>query len=66
MVLAECKGGEYALPAVHDTTKDSSVYFVFANASEAQDAYAYFLYHKQLVRPLEGGGAFIRRAPEPP
>lgn len=53
-------------PAVHDTTKDSSVYFVFANSSEAQDAYAYFLYYKQLVRPLKGGGAFIRRAPGPP
>ena len=37
-------------PAVHDTTEDGSVHFVFANSNEAQDAYAFFLYHKQRGR----------------
>jgi len=37
-------------PAVHLTTTESSVYFVFHNSAEAQDALAYFLYHKQLGR----------------
>jgi hypothetical protein len=37
-------------PAVNSTTTESSVYFVFLNSTEAQDAYAYFLYHKQLGR----------------
>ena len=36
--------------AVHLTTTESSVYFVFRNSAEAQDAFAYFLYHKQLGR----------------
>jgi len=36
------------LPAVHMTTTTNSVYFVFADPSEARDAYAYFLYHQQL------------------
>jgi hypothetical protein len=39
-----------AFPAVHLTTTESSVYFVFHNSAEAQDALAYFLYHKQLGR----------------
>ena len=46
----ERKTARGTFPAVHETTKDSSVYFVFANSGEAQDAYAYFLYHKQLGR----------------
>ena len=37
-------------PAVNYTTAEDSVYFAFANSSDAQDAYAYFLYHKQLGR----------------
>ena len=37
-------------PAVHLTTTESSAYFVFHNSAEAQDALAYFLYHKQLGR----------------
>ena len=37
-------------PAVHLTTTESSAYFVFHNSAEAQDALAYFLYHKQLER----------------
>ena len=37
-------------PAVHDATTESSAYFVFRNSDEAQDAYAYFLFHKQLGR----------------
>ena len=39
-----------AFPAVHDRTTESSAYFVFRNSGEAQDACAYFLYHKQLGR----------------
>lgn len=39
-----------AFPAVHVTTTESSVYFVFPNSAEVQDALAYFLYHKQLGR----------------
>jgi hypothetical protein len=35
------------LPAVNLTTARSLVYFTFRNFAEAQDAYAYFLYHKQ-------------------
>jgi len=38
------------LPAVNLTTTRSFVYFAFRNPAEAQDAYAYFLYHKQLGR----------------
>ena len=37
-------------PAVGYTTTGTSVYFVFPNSTEAQDAYAYFLYHKQVGR----------------
>ena len=37
-------------PAVGYTTTGTSVYFVFLNSTEAQDAYAYFLYHKQVGR----------------
>jgi hypothetical protein len=46
----ERKTARATLPAVHDRTTESSIYFVFANSGEAQDAYAYFLYHKQLAR----------------
>ena len=46
----ERKAARRTFPAVHGTTEDSSVYFAFANSSEAQDAYAYFLYHNQLGR----------------
>jgi hypothetical protein len=44
------KTGKKVLPAVNLTTTRSAVYFVFLNSAEAQDAYAYFLYHKQLGR----------------
>jgi hypothetical protein len=37
-------------PAVNYATTENSVYFVFMNSPDAQDAYAYFLYHKQLGR----------------
>ncbi|SRR5258706_3745107 len=37
-------------PAVDYATTENSVYFLFPNAPDAQDAYAYFLYHKQLGR----------------
>jgi hypothetical protein len=43
----DCQG---YLPAVNYTTTESSTYFVFLNSADAQDAYAYFLYHKQLGR----------------
>jgi hypothetical protein len=38
------------LPAVNLTTTRSFVYFAFRNPAEAQDAYAYFLYHQELGR----------------
>jgi hypothetical protein len=38
------------LPAVNLTTTRNFVYFAFRDPAEAQDAYAYFLYHKQLGR----------------
>jgi len=44
----ERKAARRAFPAVHDATTENSTYFVFHNSREAQDAYAYFLYHKQL------------------
>jgi len=37
-------------PAVNYTATEPSVYFVFLNSTEAQDAYAYFLYHRQVGR----------------
>ena len=37
-------------PAVNYTTTQDSVYFIFPNSSDAQNAYTYFLYHKQLGR----------------
>ena len=37
-------------PVVNYATTESSVYFVLPNSLDAQDAYAYFLYHKQLGR----------------
>lgn len=37
-------------PAVHRTTTESSVHFVFPNSAQAYDAYAYFLYHRQVGR----------------
>jgi len=37
-------------PAVNYATTENSVYFVLLNSNDAQDAYAYFLYHKQLGR----------------
>jgi hypothetical protein len=37
-------------PAVDYATTENSVYLVFRNSADAQDAYAYFLYHKQLGR----------------
>ena len=46
----ERKTARATFPAVHDRTTESSAYFVFVNSGEAQDAYAYFLYHKQLGR----------------
>ena len=38
------------LPAVNLTSERSFVYFAFRNPTEAQDAYAYFLYHQELGR----------------
>jgi hypothetical protein len=46
----ERKTARATFPAIHDTTTESFVCFIFANSAEAQDAYAYFLYHKQLRR----------------
>lgn len=46
----ERKTARGTFPAVHDATAENSTYFVFRNSGEAQDAYAYFLYHKQLGR----------------
>jgi hypothetical protein len=37
-------------PAVNYATTETSVYFLFPNSADAQDAYAYFLYHEQLGR----------------
>jgi hypothetical protein len=39
-----------SFPAVHHTTTESSVHFVFPGSAEAQNAFAYFLYHKQRGR----------------
>jgi hypothetical protein len=44
------KTAKATLPAVSYTTAERAVYFTFLNSAEAQDAYAYFLYHKQLGR----------------
>ena len=44
------KTAKNVLPAVNLKTTRSAVYFVFLNSAEAQNAYAYFLYHKQLGR----------------
>jgi hypothetical protein len=38
------------LPPVNLATTESSVYFDFTSSTDAQDAYAYFLYHSQLGR----------------
>src|SRR5262245_27546231 len=38
------------LPAVDLTTTTSFVYFTFRDPADAQDAYAYFLYHQELGR----------------
>jgi len=38
-------------PAVKYTTTQDSVYFIFPTSSDAQNAYAYFLYHKP-ARPM--------------
>ena len=46
----ERKTARGTFPAVHDATTENSTYFVFRNSGEAQEAYAYFLYHKQLGR----------------
>ena len=46
----ERKTARGTFPAVHNVTTENSTYFVFRNSGEAQDAYAYFLYHKQLGR----------------
>lgn len=46
----ERKTARGTFPAVHDAITENSTYFVFRNSGEAQDAYAYFLYHKQLGR----------------
>ena len=39
-----------AFPSVNLATTASSVYFDFASSADAQDAYAFFLYHSQLGR----------------
>jgi hypothetical protein len=39
-----------AFRAVHTASTEKWLYFAFSNSAEAQDAYAYFLYHKQLGR----------------
>lgn len=46
----ERKTARATFRAVHDATTENFTYFVFRNSGEAQDAYAYFLYHKQLGR----------------
>ena len=38
------------LPAVNYTTTERAVFSAFLNSVKAQDAYAYFQYHKQLGR----------------
>ena len=38
------------LRAVNDATTKTLEYLAFSDPAEAQDAYAYFLYHKQLGR----------------
>jgi hypothetical protein len=37
-------------PAVNLTTTRNSLYFIFRDPADAQDAYAYFLYHQELGR----------------
>jgi ligand-binding SRPBCC domain-containing protein len=46
----ERKTARGRFPAVHDASTENSTYFVFQDSRQAQDAYAYFLYHKQLGR----------------
>ena len=46
----ERKTARRTFPPVHNTIEDRYVCFVFENSREAQDAYAYFLYHAQLGR----------------
>ena len=46
----ERKTARRTLPGVHYATTENSTYFVFRNSGDAHDAYAYFLYHKQLGR----------------
>ena len=46
----ERKTARRVLRAVNYRTTQHFVYLVFGNAAEAQDAYAYFLYHQQLGR----------------
>ena len=38
------------LPAVNLTTTGSSLYFTFRDSADAQNAYAYFLYHQEVGR----------------
>jgi hypothetical protein len=46
----ERKTARGTFPPVNYTTAESGAYFAFRNSAEAQDAYAYFLYHKQVGR----------------
>jgi hypothetical protein len=44
------KTARRTLPAVYYETTAGSAYFSFRSSKQAQDAYAYFLYHKQVGR----------------
>lgn len=44
------KTARATFPAVNYATTESAAYFVFLNSAEAQNAYAYFLYHKHVGR----------------
>jgi hypothetical protein len=50
LACPERKTAKGILPAVHDGTMQRFIYLVFNDPAQAQDAYAYFLYHQEVGR----------------
>jgi hypothetical protein len=50
LACPERKTAKGVLPAVHDRTMQQFLYLVFNDPAQAQDAYAYFLYHQEVGR----------------
>jgi len=44
----ERKTGKAIVAAVNYTTTESAIYLAFPDFGDAEDAYAYFLYHNQV------------------